>query len=123
VTVVRKVGEGMAVQREWDLCTLSYFRFISSIWVCAKCGNDHALFVLGLVKSQPLSLFFPNYLALLSMYLMLIFCRRISTDGEKSDQAVGVKTDGNSRKNISPIFTFTFFSRTETKTGMKTDGT
>jgi hypothetical protein len=71
----------MAEQREWDLHTSSYFRFISLILACAKCGNIHTLFVLGLVKSQPLSLIFPNYLALLSMYLMLIFCSRISTEG------------------------------------------
>jgi hypothetical protein len=31
---------------------------------------------------------------------------------------IGVKTDGNGRKNIYPVFTFTFFSRTETKTGI-----
>jgi hypothetical protein len=88
-TAARKVGEGMAVQREWDLRKSSYIRFISLIRVCAKCGNDHALFVLGLVKSQPLSLIFPNYLALLSMYLMSIFCRRISTDGR--GRATGLK--------------------------------
>jgi hypothetical protein len=71
-------------ERAWqskDLRTSSYFRFISLILACAKCGNIHTLFVLGLVKSQPLSLIFPNYLALLSMYLMLIFCSRISTEG------------------------------------------
>jgi hypothetical protein len=83
VIAARKVGEGMAVQREWDLRTSSYFKFISLILPCAKCGNGHALFVLGLVKFQPLSLIFPNYLALLSMYLMLIFCRRNSTDEGK----------------------------------------
>jgi hypothetical protein len=68
--------------KERDLHMSSYFRFFSLILACNKCGNDHGLFVFGLVKSQPLSLFliFPNYLALLSMYLMLIFCRRISTD-------------------------------------------
>jgi hypothetical protein len=87
VTVARKVGEGMAVQREWDLRRLNYFRFISLIPACAKSGNDHTLFVLGLVQSKPLSLIFPNYLIVLSMYLMLIFCRRNSNDGGESDQA------------------------------------
>jgi hypothetical protein len=86
-TAARKVGHDIAVQREWDLRMSSYFRFIRLIRVCAKCGNGHALFILGLVKSQPLSLIFPNYLPLLSMYLMLIFCLRISTDGGKSDWA------------------------------------
>jgi hypothetical protein len=85
--MTRMVGEGMQVPREWDLRTPSYFRFISLILVCAKGGNDHVLFVLGLVRSQPHSLIFPNCLALLSMYLMLIFCRRISTNGGNSDRA------------------------------------
>jgi hypothetical protein len=70
-TVTRKEGEGMMVQREWDLRMSSCFMFITLIRVCAKCGNNHASFVLGLVKSQPLSIIFPNYPALLSMYLML----------------------------------------------------
>jgi hypothetical protein len=81
----------MAVLREWDLCTSSYFRFISMILACVKCGNDHSLFILGLVKSYPLSLIFPNYLTLLSMYLMLIFCRRISTDGRGGGRAIGLR--------------------------------
>jgi hypothetical protein len=68
--MARKVGEGMAVQREWDLRRSSYSRFISLLLACAKCGNDHALFMLGLVKCQPLSLMiFPNYLSLLSSYV------------------------------------------------------
>jgi hypothetical protein len=85
--MARKVGEGMKMQREWDLHRSTYFRFISLILAHTKYGNNHALFMLGLVKSQHLSLIFPNYLALLSMYLMLIFCRINSTYGGKSDRA------------------------------------
>jgi hypothetical protein len=66
----RKVGEGMAVQREWDLRRLSYSRFISLLLACSKCGNAHAMFMLGLVKFQPLSLMIiRNYLILLSSYV------------------------------------------------------
>jgi hypothetical protein len=31
---------------------------------------------------------------------------------------VGMKTDENGQKNIYPVFTFTFFSRTKMKIGM-----
>jgi hypothetical protein len=48
-----KVGEGMTMQREWDLRGRSYYRVMVMLRVCAECGNDHTLFVLGLVKCQP----------------------------------------------------------------------
>jgi hypothetical protein len=34
------------------------------------------------------------------------------------DAGLGLKTDANGGRNTYPIFTFTFFSRTEMKTGM-----
>jgi hypothetical protein len=59
--VERKVGEGMTVQREWDLHSQKYYRFVVMLWASVECGNNHALFILALVKSQP---------NLYSMYLM-----------------------------------------------------
>jgi hypothetical protein len=55
------VGEGMTVQREWDLHSQKYYRFVVMLWASVECGNNHALFILALVKSQP---------NLYSMYLM-----------------------------------------------------
>jgi hypothetical protein len=51
-TAARKVGEGMVVQREWDLHERSYY-IMTMLRACVECGNNHALFLLGLVKSQP----------------------------------------------------------------------
>jgi hypothetical protein len=47
-----------------------------------------------------LSLIFPNYLTLLSMYLMLIFCRGISTDG--GEERPGYNTDAKAYAGDTP---------------------
>jgi hypothetical protein len=49
---VRKVGQNMVVCQKWSLRSQSYNRFMGMLWACADSGNDDALFLLGLVRTQ-----------------------------------------------------------------------
>jgi hypothetical protein len=70
----------------------------------------------GLVKSQPISLIFPNYLNLLSMYQRLIFHRRISTDGW--DEWPGSNTNAKPWTGDTPTMGYMFgFLTIEDNTG------
>jgi hypothetical protein len=62
----------MAVCQDWLLRSQNYNRFMAMIQACADFGNDNALFLLGLVRTQ----FFSSLIT--TIYLMSIFDDRRS---------------------------------------------
>jgi hypothetical protein len=70
--MARKVGHNMVVCQEWSLRFQSYNRFMGMLQACANSGNNDALFLLGLIRTQ----FFSSLIT--RIYLMSLF------DGRRS---------------------------------------
>jgi hypothetical protein len=50
--MARQVGQNMAVCEEWPLRSQNYNRIMGMLQACTDFGNDDALFLLGLVRTQ-----------------------------------------------------------------------
>jgi hypothetical protein len=71
-TMARKVGQNLVVCQEWPLRSQSHNRFMGMLQACADSGNDDALFLLGMVRTQFLTS------VVTAIYLMPIFNGRRS---------------------------------------------